>query len=1000
MNKILFKLTIPVLLLITASVLSQSDKNGYGQEEKGTGGPQDEMHYFEMWHQPYGLIIPKDKQREIYRELANMPSEQEINNNPVNQWQYLGPYGMRTVVTPDHYYSGRVLDIETDNPNTGVMVASASGGLWGYAFYLIPYCLTDDIPTAAIGSFDSKKNDWNTIIIGTGEPGIREGDGIYKTTNKGATWIKKTIYGLDPYGFYKLRYHPNFNAYPNTVFAACTYGILKSSDNGESWQYVSYGNCTDLCFVQISGVTYIFTSHWGVGLSYSSDNGQSWNWVVAPGLPRLNVGRVALASRFDNATNQSYIYANIATNDSNKTLGVFKSTNSGSTWINISPPGGDFHWGQGWYDNCISVSPVNSNIILVGGGVMRRTSDGGFTWKTNFGIPPSGDDYLHADFHAFGWSSNGSIAYTGTDGGVSSSLDAGVTWSTPINTLPITQYYGLDVDPSGMYIFGGAQDNGISGTIDGGASWKYYRGGDGGGVTINQNNPLNIFEAEGEYGVPLNFRRFSTQDGGQTWNSINGGLINENLWAPKIRSHNSSPLILYTGDSTIVYQSNNGGLDWFRLNSSGFPYPLFNLDVSPQPPPNGMVFAALQPSGSYAGNLLRVYDGGWYERSFNLPTTNYVRSVTSHPSLSNYAYLCENGFNPGYKVYKTTNRGLDWINISGNLPDVPMSYCIPHPALNNVLFAGSEYGCFKTTNGGVNWIRWNYGMPQANIITEMKYVFINGIGYIYASTYGRGMWRRSINGDDPNGNYVFLHRSSLSKALTASQNTYDTVNVHVGALPNITSIQIQIDSVFDNNDAQLQGYLIGPGGQTDTLFFNPGPVGGGGGQNFFITWLRDTGPLSIQSGTAPYTGVYRPKSPFSVFNGFNPNGNWILRIYDWGAGNSGTLQAWSMGITYSDTVTVGMQGNGQIVKEYRLYQNYPNPFNPSTTIKFELAEQALVKIIIYDITGRVVKTLVNRQFDAGSHSIDFDASNYSSGVYFYKLESGNFNEVKKMVLLK
>lgn len=90
-----------------------------------------------------------------------------------------------------------------------------------------------------------------------------------------------------------------------------------------------------------------------------------------------------------------------------------------------------------------------------------------------------------------------------------------------------------------------------------------------------------------------------------------------------------------------------------------------------------------------------------------------------------------------------------------------------------------------------------------------------------------------------------------------------------------------------------------------------------------------------------------------------------------------------------------------IPKQFNLYQNYPNPFNPSTTIKFDLPKDANVTIKIYDIIGRVVATLVNNELKkAGSYDITWNASNYATGVYFYRIEAGSFVSSKKMVLLK
>lgn len=100
--------------------------------------------------------------------------------------------------------------------------------------------------------------------------------------------------------------------------------------------------------------------------------------------------------------------------------------------------------------------------------------------------------------------------------------------------------------------------------------------------------------------------------------------------------------------------------------------------------------------------------------------------------------------------------------------------------------------------------------------------------------------------------------------------------------------------------------------------------------------------------------------------------------------------------------TVGLTGySNQIPEEFMLYQNYPNPFNPLTTIKFDLAKNSNVKLVIYDIVGNEVSVLVdNLPFTAGTYEYAFDASNLASGVYIYKLISDNFSDSKKMVLSK
>ena len=113
---------------------------------------------------------------------------------------------------------------------------------------------------------------------------------------------------------------------------------------------------------------------------------------------------------------------------------------------------------------------------------------------------------------------------------------------------------------------------------------------------------------------------------------------------------------------------------------------------------------------------------------------------------------------------------------------------------------------------------------------------------------------------------------------------------------------------------------------------------------------------------------------------------------------------------YGDINLVGItQNTNNVPDKFNLHQNYPNPFNPTTKIKFEItplsrgvgeARGVLTSLKIYDILGKEIQTLVNEQLQPGSYEVSFDGSNFPSGVYFYKLTSGNFTATKKLVLLK
>ena len=90
----------------------------------------------------------------------------------------------------------------------------------------------------------------------------------------------------------------------------------------------------------------------------------------------------------------------------------------------------------------------------------------------------------------------------------------------------------------------------------------------------------------------------------------------------------------------------------------------------------------------------------------------------------------------------------------------------------------------------------------------------------------------------------------------------------------------------------------------------------------------------------------------------------------------------------------------EIPTEFSLSQNYPNPFNPSTVIRYSLIENSFTSLKVYDITGKEVANLVNESQDPGRYEVTFNGSNFSSGVYFYKITAGNFSSVKRMFLIK
>jgi hypothetical protein len=193
-------------------------------------------------------------------------------------------------------------------------------------------------------------------------------------------------------------------------------------------------------------------------------------------------------------------------------------------------------------------------------------------------------------------------------------------------------------------------------------------------------------------------------------------------------------------------------------------------------------------------------------------------------------------------------------------------------------------------------------------------------------------------------------------------------------------------------------------GQLDTVYFNASaPL-----SSVINTWMSftldsafDYNPaqsLVIQISHCGFSGsgmsVWQKPGTTGIIRRNNIPGNTSC-IFTYSSQDTRTLQC---GI---DISFVGIEPAGNVIpKGYSLEQNYPNPFNPSTKINFSIPQSGFTSLVIYDVMGREVRTLINSQLRAGKYSIDFNADDLTSGAYMYKLKVNDFTETRKMMLIK
>lgn len=241
-----------------------------------------------------------------------------------------------------------------------------------------------------------------------------------------------------------------------------------------------------------------------------------------------------------------------------------------------------------------------------------------------------------------------------------------------------------------------------------------------------------------------------------------------------------------------------------------------------------------------------------------------------------------------------------------------------------------------------------------------------------------------------NKNFI-VNSNTVPKNFGPKQTIYDTINISESGL--LSDLNLNF-TIYHSNDSDLYVFLIRDGvSQLQLTTKN-----GGSGDNYINTTLDDEASIPISQGSAPFTGVYRPQQSLSAYKDKNMTGNWVMKIFNNSSIVTGQLVNWNMSIGYY--TPIGIQNISEPVY-YSLSQNYPNPFNPVTRIEFSLVKEADVKIVVFDMLGREVNTLINGRLKSDNYSVSFNGDGYASGLYFYSMYiDGALYDTKKMILLK
>jgi photosystem II stability/assembly factor-like uncharacterized protein len=718
---------------------------------------------------PLALQAQKDKKAE-----PEKPKHFLDTLNIGLRWRSIGP-----ALT-----SGRVIDFAVDPQNRSTYyVAAAAGGVWKTENAGSTYQpIFESQGSYSIGCITIDPSNSNIVWVGSGENNnqrsVGYGDGVYRSLDGGKSWDNMGLKNSEHIG--RIIVHPTNS---DIVYVAAIgplwsdggdRGVYKTEDGGKTWNLVlkldDYTGVNDIALdPRDPNVLYasafqrrrhVFTyvgGGPGSTIYKTRDGGKTWN-KSANGLPSVDIGRIGLGI---SPANPEIIYAIVEAAQGEG--GFFKSTDRGASWEKQSG-----HATAGNYYCEIVPHPTDPNTVYSLDTYMAVSHDGGKSFA------PVGEQWKHVDNHAL-WIDPKDPNYilNGCDGGIYESFNNGKDWVFKSN-LSITQFYRVAVDNAEPFynIYGGTQDNfslgGPSRTRNQHGivnnDWFITNGGDGFESQVDPQNP-NIVYAQSQNGGLVRYDRVSGEitgiqpkpregENGYRWNWDSPLAISQHK---NTRLYFCSNKVIRTDDrgdswevispdltrqidrNTLPVMGRIQSIEAVAKNSSTSEYG--NIVAFAESPLN----ANLLYVGTDDGLVQITEDGGktWTKIAAfpGVPDLTFVNFLVASRHNENVVYACFNNHKRGdFKpyVFKSSDKGRTWTNISANLPERGTTYCIAEDHVkSDLLFVGTEFSCFATVDGGKYWKKFAAGLPTICIRDMAIQPRENDL---VLATFGRGFY--------------------------------------------------------------------------------------------------------------------------------------------------------------------------------------------------------------------------------------------------------------------
>lgn len=583
--------------------------------------------------------------------------------------------------------------------------------------------------------------------------------GVFRSTDGGASWtnvLPQTNFGVN-----EILINPGNEL---LVFAATDKGLYSSSDGGTTWTQVYTSACFDIkCKTNNSNEMYLMKDNPSLLICEffkSSNAGVTWQiqstgWYASTAAGRTDGGaRIGLTPANPNRI-YVYLIGEAKTNDLGF-IGIYRSDNSGQSWVNPQGiDGGPYDanhvnlaigtatwlYHQGFYNCAIAASPTNADELLIGGLNLYRSLDGGLTFSSVAGYVggPLGMHVDNQDFRVIG-----NTTWISTDGGIYKSTDFFTSqYSFKMSGVHGSDYWGFGSGWNEDVLVGGLYHNGNLAYHENYGNGNFLELGGGEASTGYVNPGINrktYFSDIGGKFIPLQLADPIT-------GTPFGMAPNESYYAAEsseFEFHPNCYSIGFLGKDNSIWKSTDAGASFnllytFGTNvNNGVRY----IEVGSNNP--DILYVNQQPASGNIGTLWKSIDGGISWNSCFIPAGNSRRMLLSlDPLNSNNLWIAYPDGSNGFKVFKTSDGGSTWTNLSSSILNNESIQSIVHiPGTDGGIYAATNKAVYYRNNT-TNWVIDNAGLPTFTNGNILRPFFRDN--KIRLASYGKGIWESQLN---------------------------------------------------------------------------------------------------------------------------------------------------------------------------------------------------------------------------------------------------------------